>query len=390
MKIAHYIDTFSHLSETFVFDLLCALRDDDLARESQHFVICHQRRNEQSRPFDGVHVVGFGSPKNVFGKLLQKIGVGKWICPNEEAVAKLLLTERPDLIHAHFGQAGVRISKLLTRYQLKIPLVVQCHGSDVLSQPHSDFWYRQAFIKLSKEKSNRIIGNTDFLCGVIQSLGVQEAHLRKVTYSVNTKFSSSCQVRGRKRDSMVRVISVGRLIPWKGHRYLIDAVKILNDRTPHCVSLTIVGSGSEAGFLKKQAESLGLLGVVNFLGSVSHEDLPAVLSRHDLFVQPSIVDPKTFQRESFGMTILEAISCGLPVIVTDSGGMPELVGGNSRCSKIVPHSSPKSLAEAMQRFIETPVAVSDLIAYRESRLREFSRSNQLKSLTSIYDELLTS
>ena len=90
------------------------------------------------------------------------------------------------------------------------------------------------------------------------------------------------------------------------------------------------------------------------------------------------------------MTILEAISCGLPVIVTDSGGMPELVGGNSRCSKIVPHSSPKSLAEAMQRFIETPVAVSDLIAYRESRLREFSRSNQLKSLTSIYDELLTS
>ena len=91
MKIAHYIDTFSHLSETFVFDLLCALRDDDLARESQHFVICHQRRNEQSRPFDGVQVVGFGSPKNVFGKLLQKIGVEVG-CPNEEAVAKLLLT----------------------------------------------------------------------------------------------------------------------------------------------------------------------------------------------------------------------------------------------------------------------------------------------------------
>ena len=64
-------------------------------------------------------------------------------------------------------------------------------------------------------------------------------------------------IRGRKRDSMVRVISVGRLIPWKGHRYLIDAVKILNDRTPHCVSLTIVGSGSEAGFLKSKQNPWG-------------------------------------------------------------------------------------------------------------------------------------
>lgn len=116
-------------------------------------------------------------------------------------------------------------------------------------------------------------------------------------------------------DEEVLLVSVGRLVGWKGIDVAIDAVAMLNPG----IRYLIVGEGPEMVALKARADQLGVTGRVAFAGRVPHDDLPALLSQCDVFVQPSVGE------EAFGISIVEAMACGLPVVATENGGIPEIV-----------------------------------------------------------------
>ena len=115
--------------------------------------------------------------------------------------------------------------------------------------------------------------------------------------------------------SDVLAVSVGRLVGWKGVRIAIDAIAA----APAHVRYVVVGSGPEEEHLKAQAASLGITERVRFAGRVAHDALPALLSQCDLFLQPSIGE------EAFGISVVEAMACGLPVLASNNGGLPETV-----------------------------------------------------------------
>ena len=122
------------------------------------------------------------------------------------------------------------------------------------------------------------------------------------------------------------VVSVGRLVGWKGLQVMLQAQATLPER----VRYLIVGSGPQEASLKAAVERLGLTGRVRFAGRVAHDQLPQLLSQCDLFVQPSVGE------EAFGISVVEAMACGLPVFASNNGGLPEIVIHNETGQLLAP------------------------------------------------------
>jgi glycogen(starch) synthase len=116
-----------------------------------------------------------------------------------------------------------------------------------------------------------------------------------------------------------RWLFLGGLIPRKGVHWLLEAFAKCRAEDA-ALSLTIVGDGELGGPLRRRAEELGLRDSVTFAGSVGPEVALQLMREHDLLVHPS-------RWESFGMTVIEAVAAGMPVLVTRCGGPEETLAG---------------------------------------------------------------
>jgi glycosyltransferase involved in cell wall biosynthesis len=112
------------------------------------------------------------------------------------------------------------------------------------------------------------------------------------------------------------IVSTGRLVGWKGLRIIVSAMPRLEDD----VHYLVVGAGTEAEPLRALASELGVVNRVHLAGRIEHARLPEVLSQADVYVQPSIGE------ESFGISVVEAMACGLPVLASNFSALPEVVG----------------------------------------------------------------
>ncbi len=133
----------------------------------------------------------------------------------------------------------------------------------------------------------------------------------------------------------LKLISVGRLIPIKGYKYLINAMSLV----PSNVELEIIGWGSLEHDLKLQVKKLNLSNV-KFTGAVLPKDIPKHLSKADLFVMSSV--PCDGREEALGVVLIEALANGLPVLATDTGGVKDIVDvsvGNLVKPKDIQHMS---------------------------------------------------
>jgi len=110
------------------------------------------------------------------------------------------------------------------------------------------------------------------------------------------------------------LISIGRVVGWKGHRLVIEILPELEDFV-----YVIIGKGENLENLKKLSKEMGVEDRVLFLGEIDNKELYKYINMADLFVQPSI------GHEAFGITLIEALSCGVPVIASDNGGMVDII-----------------------------------------------------------------
>ena len=122
------------------------------------------------------------------------------------------------------------------------------------------------------------------------------------------------------------VVSPGRLVWEKGHQDVLRALAALRrglvpGEPPR---LMIVGSGPEEGRLRRYAEDLGVADLVELRGDVPYDEMPAVFGRAACVVLASL--PTPLWEEQFGMVLAEAIGAGVPVVVSESGAIPEVVG----------------------------------------------------------------
>ena len=112
------------------------------------------------------------------------------------------------------------------------------------------------------------------------------------------------------------LVSVGRIVGWKGYQLVIEALKELD------FYYVVIGDGEYLNTLKDLAKKFNVSNKVLFLGSIDNKELSNYLSMGDIFVQPSI------GHEAFGITIIEAMACELPVVASRNGGIVDIVKDN--------------------------------------------------------------
>ncbi|MCH7533951.1 MAG: glycosyltransferase [Gemmatimonadetes bacterium] len=175
------------------------------------------------------------------------------------------------------------------------------------------------------------------------------------------------------------VAFLGRLVPEKGVDLLLEALRL----SPELHAI-ITGAGPEAESLRAQASDLGIEARVHFTGEVASLEVPALLSAADVLCLPSRSTARG--AEQFGRVLVEAMSMGIPVIATECGGMPAVVGD---AGLLVPMNAPEALARALRRLAEDPELRAELGRRGRARAEAlFSQRRVVDDTVRFYDDVL--
>jgi glycosyltransferase involved in cell wall biosynthesis len=230
---------------------------------------------------------------------------------------KLHAQNNYDLEHFFFSMPTGLLT-LLPDKRGSIPSVISLRGSDV---PGYDPFNRKVEVihALTKPITRRIWKGADkvvALSGALADLARNTSP--DIEYSIipngvdEVHFSPP---ETREEGSTLRLVTVARLLERKGIHVIIQACA-QPEKLP--VHLTIVGSGPYEDALRKEVNAMGMEDRVRFAGYVSNAKLPELYGKMDAFVLPS-------ETESFGLVFTEAMSCGLPIIASNIGGIPDTV-----------------------------------------------------------------
>lgn len=247
-----------------------------------------------------------------------------------------------DLIHIHHPDPMAALALRLSGYRGRV--ILHWH-SDILSQKVLLFFYRPLQSWLLR-RAERIVGTTPVY--LAESPDLQDVRDKTVCVPIGID-PVRCDPRAAQafRDCFPGrkiVLGMGRLVPYKGFGTLIEAARLLGPE----YQVLIGGAGPLYPDLQRQVRDLGLEGRVMLLGYVQNWLLPVLFGACDVYVMSS--DRKT---EAFGITQIEAMSCGKPVVATripHSGVSWVNADGVSGCN--VPPNDPQELAHAIRKICE--------------------------------------
>jgi glycosyltransferase involved in cell wall biosynthesis len=277
-----------------------------------------------------------------------------------------------DLIHCHGiypdGLVGVKIGRYFNK-----KVVLHVHESYISTAKELNI-YRNVFkhvdriVPVSKFQSREILKIDERLrkkCSVIYN-GLKTD---KKNISLNN------YLEGTNRT--IRLIFVGHLIFTKGLDILLKALKFLNN-SKYKFSLDVIGNGEKQLEYKTLSEKYGLGDKVNFIGEIDNTSLLKKMKYYNYLVLPS-------RYETFGVVLIEAMSCGLPVIASKVGAIPEIVASEEVGILVEPNNS-GALAEGIVRAINKKWDREKIRKYAEN----FSIGKTVEKIEEVYNKLLDS
>jgi len=257
---------------------------------------------------------------------------------------KICRREKPDVIHLHNRFFLTFSSLVLWKKSLGAPLFLTLHNArpvgineetDFLGQLFDDYIGHRII-----RSCDRVLANSRWTLEVtlpkdypreraeVIYNGVDTARFRKVKSNIKDRLG--CEFLS---------LTVCRLLPQKGVKYLISAVRDIEDD----FKAVIVGRGPCYKELKSLVKKFGLEKRVELVTDpLTEERLIEYYSASDFFILPSLWEP-------FGIVLIESMACGCPVIATNVGGIPEIV--TSDCGILVSPRSPKEIAIAANKLI---------------------------------------
>lgn len=285
-----------------------------------------------------------------------------------------------DLLHFHHPNPTGDVACLLTRPGL--PCVMTYH-SDVVRQQ----WAMAVYGPLQKWMMRRMdvimptspnyLQSSEWLSGVKEKC-------RVVPLGIDMNQLELTPAVGARRDQLRAqypgplVLFVGRLRYYKGLPYLIEAMQSVD------ATLLIAGTGNMEAALRQQVASLNLTGKVVFLGDVSDEEKTALYHTADVFCMPSHL-----RSEAFGLSQLEAMACGLPVVSTNiESGVP-YVNKHGESGLTVAPANAAALRDALTEILGDTALRQRLAqgAYQRAHTC-FTATAMCENLMEVYDTLL--
>ncbi len=297
-------------------------------------------------------------------------------------VRELQKVHHIDLVHAH-APLPCGHAALLLSVELGVPYVVSVHGLDAFSTKQVSGWAGEWCRRISQRifrSSRRVICISERVREQVLE-GAGTGCPTSVVYNgVDPKLFSPATARSGTEPSDGRpiILSVGNLIPIKGHDVLIRAVASLVPQFP-LLTLEIIGDGPERGRLQALAQQLQIGDRVCFLGRRSRQQVASAMQRCALFALPS-------RYEGLGCVYLEAMASGKPVIGCRGQGIEEVVEHGTN-GWLVGIDEVRELSEALS----TPLSNAALRKFvsdqaRQTILDEFTLTRQADHLRRIYRE----
>lgn len=206
-------------------------------------------------------------------------------------------------------------------------------------------------------------------------------------FSVQRNDALRQELRLEAKDFVL--VYCGRIIPEKGIKELIQAMNLLQDSMS--VKLMIVGGsfyGDQLGdnpFIKELKELASALSDrIIFTGYVNYADIPSYLSVADVAVVPSICE------EAFGLSVLEPMAIGLPIITTNAGGIPEVAGEANAVIIKRDEEMPQHLSEAITRLYNNPQLVKEMGRQSQVLSKRYSKERNVQELINALDDAILS
>ena len=260
--------------------------------------------------------------------------------------AQLVRKLDPTVIHAHWlipgGFVGAVLKKLLPGQRR---LVITAHGADVF---FSNRWPIGMLKRRAIASAEVLTVVSHALHDQIKPLVPNGTQIKVISMGVDlhTRFVP-CTIPTRAET----LIFVGRLVEKKGVADLLEAMSLLQIKRPY-LRLLVVGHGPLEQDLRKLADRLQLGDTVEFLGKVPNECLPSILQRSSLAVLPFRIAGDG-DMEGLGLVAVEAMGCGLPVIVGDVPAIHDVIT-HGKTGWIVPAQNPTALADEISHLLDKP------------------------------------
>jgi len=355
MRIAYIIGTFPRLSTTFISQEIQVLRSmghevhvlsirrppaaDDTVRYLLPapwlaFLLAHFSFavSSPARYFPLLAFLLSRPHPSVRARLMTLLHFG------EGVYAAGLLKQRPPAhVHAHFLDRASVVAMCVSRL-LGISYSLTAHAQDIFVRP--------VLIAEKVRGSSFTVTVSQFNRQYLlqQNRSLPEDKLLVLHPWVD--LSRFCPAPGVSASPKLRILSVGRLVEKKGHRYLIDACRLLLQRGTS-FECRVVGDGPLLQMLQDQIRLAGLEGQVELLGGRTHSEVIGRLSECDVFVLPCVVAPDG-DRDGMPVALAEAMAMEVPAVATDVVGISEMVQPGT--GLLVAQKDSRALADAIERL----------------------------------------
>lgn len=309
-QVLHIVDTFGARSQTFVYAYVT--HHQDFAPR----VLCRQRDLPGDFPFDDVTVIPEEWSRRHparWWSMLSRTVTGQ--TPWQRRVGDCVRASRPDVVHAHFGQVGVRVLPAMTRPAP--PLVTSFYGYDATGFANSPAG-RKA-LPLLFSAGTLFLAEGPVMRQRLLALGAPAARVRVVPIAIDlSKYPSWSPARERPF-----VLFAARFVEKKGLPDAIAAFAAFR-RVHSNVRLRIVGDGPEERRGREAARALAVDPAVEWLGPRSHTDLIGEMRRALVLIQPSLTAADGDTEGGAPTTVIEAQAIGLPIVATRHADIPHI------------------------------------------------------------------
>lgn len=288
---------------------------------------------------------------------------------------KIIKHFKPTILHAHYATSYGLVGAL-SGFK---PFVLSVWGSDVYDFPTRSKLHKKVF-QYNLSKADVIMSTSHVMKQEILKYTKKEVVVTPFGVNVNTFSKKENPLK--KADT----IYIGTIKPIEekyGITTIINAAKIVIEKNSTLnFKFLLIGSSNNIEIYKNQIDNLNLTEYFEITGRVPFNEISTYHNLLDIFLNVSIDDS-----ESFGVAAVEAMACEKPVIVTDVGGLKEVVN-NGEFGCVIPKNNPEALANAITEFIHNKEKAIEIGAKaRQNVLKLYNWDNNLKLMINEYRKL---
>jgi glycosyltransferase involved in cell wall biosynthesis len=335
-----------------------------------------------------VHLFGLTKPKEKFENVVvHEGGIDESTAGSSESsfkkgvyflelkrLKKVITEIKPDIVHAHYASSYGLLGALSGQH----PLAVSVWGLDVFSFPKRSFVHRKMF-EYALKKADTIFSTSRFMAEETKKYTQKDIIITPFGVDLDKFHPVS-----KPDKTVIRIGMIKLVTPKYGQQYLIRAFAQVCEELPDKnLELVICGSGVDEETMKELANRLGIADKVRFMGYVMNGNVHRIHQELDIEVYPSTDDSETF-----GVSAVEAMACGNPVIASRVGGLQYLFK-DGEAGFLVPRNEVTPIVEKLKLLIiDESLRQQTGLKARKTAEEEYDINKNAEVMLAEYERLL--